>query len=251
MKITGNTILITGGTSGIGRALAEALHAKQNKVIVAGRRQPLLDEMTRQNAGMVGMQLDVNDNQSIHRFTQEIKQRFPELNVLINNAGVSTREDYTADPIDTTAAMTIVQTNITSVLQLTAALLPVLASQPRATLMATTSGLAFVPLAPFPVYSASKAFLHNWLDALRFQLRNSSVEVLELAPPYVQTELGGPRQAKDPRAMPLSEFIDEVMRLIEENRIEKGEILVERVKALRWAERDGTYNQLLTAMGSM
>ena len=250
MNITGNTILITGGTSGIGRALAEAFHAQQNKVIIAGRRQQLLDEITEQHPGMTGLQLDVTDQGSIERFAGEVREKFPGLNVLINNAGISKPEDYTAAQVDTTTPLAMLQTNVTSVIQLTAALLPTLRSQPDATLMVTTSGLAFVPLAGHPTYSASKAFLHSWLDSLRFQLRNTSVEVLELAPPYVQTELGGPQQASDPRAMPLAAFTDEVMRIIRENRIEQGQILVEKVKPLRWAEKNGQYEQLLTAMGS-
>jgi uncharacterized oxidoreductase len=126
-------------------------------------------------------------------------------------------------------------TNITGVVQLSAAFLPTLRAQPQSTLIVTTSGLAFVPYPPGPVYSATKAFMHNWLDALRVQLRKTSVEVLELAPPYVQTELGGPQQASDPRAMPLEDFTREVMQILESNTIEKGEILVERVRPLRTA----------------
>ena len=250
MKIQGNTILITGATSGIGRALAEALSSRGNKVVIAGRRQHLLDEVTRKNPGMVGLQLDVTDESSIQRFASEVKERFPDLNVLINNAGIARQEDYVAESVNTEAALAIIQTNITSVIQLTAALLPQLKAQPQATLIATTSGLAFMPYPPGPTYSASKAFLHNWLGALRFQLRNTHVEVLELAPPYVQTELGGPQQAADPRAMPLDVFTEEVMGILEEGRTENGEILVERVKPMRWAEKNGQYEQMLTALGS-
>ena len=250
MNITNNTILITGGTSGIGRALAEALHAKQNKVIIAGRRQQLLDEITNQHPGMVGLPLDVADEQSITSFAADVKTRFPDLNVLINNAGISRPETYTADEVDITTATAILQTNIASVIQLTAALLPLLRAQPHATLMATTSGLAFVPLPSCPTYSASKAFLHSWFEALRFQLRNTNVEILELIPPYVQTELGGAQQASDPRAMPLDAFTNEVIQILEDNKIERGEILVERVKAMRWAEKNGAYDQILAAMGA-
>lgn len=250
MQMTGNTILITGGTSGIGRALAEALHARGNTVIVAGRRQLLLDELTAQHEGMVGMPVDMSDSAAVQRFAEDVKRRFPGLNVLINNAGISRPEDYTADAIDTSVAVSTIQTNITSVVELTAALLPTLRKQERATLMVTTSGLAFVPYPPAPVYSATKAFLHNWLDAVRMQLRNTSVEVLELAPPYVQTELGGERQASDPRAMPLQEFTDEVISILDENRIEKGEVLVERVKPLRWAEKNGSYQNMLDMFAS-
>ena len=111
----------------------------------------------------------------------------------------------------------------------------------------TTSGLAFVPYPPGPVYSATKAFMHNWLDALRVQLRETSVEVLELAPPYVQTELGGPHQASDPHAMPLDEYIQEVVQILESNTSEKGEIR-RPVKPLRTAEKDGKYQEFLDAM---
>lgn len=250
MNITGNTILITGGTSGIGRALAEALHAKGNTVIIAGRRQQLLDEITANNEGIVGLQFDAADESSTANLAAEVKQRFPQLNVLINNAGIGGPEDYTADEIDLSRALTVLQTNVTGVLQLTAALLPLLRAQTHSTLMVTTSGLAFVPFPKAPVYSATKAFLHNWLDGIRFQLRKTSVEVLELAPPYVQTELGGPQQASDPRAMPLDVFTDEVMQLLEANKFEKGEILVEHVKPLRWAEKNGQYETMLEAFGN-
>ncbi len=245
MKLTGNTILITGGTSGIGRALAEALHHNGNKVIVSGRRQNLLDEVTSRNPGIVGISVDMSDSADVARFAGEVKAKFPNLNVLINNAGIARHEDYTADSIDTSSAVDIIQVNITSVIRLTAALLPTLRSQAQATLMVTTSGLAFVPYTAGPVYGATKAFIHNWLDALRMQLRKTSVEVLELAPPYVQTELGGPQQASDPRAMPLNDFTQEVMQILERNDIEKGEILVERVKPLRWAEKNGEYQKTL------
>ncbi len=251
MQISGNTILITGGTSGIGRALAEALHSKGNKVIIAGRRQALLDEITGRSPGMVGVAVDLSDSAAIAEFANSVKRDFPELNVLINNAGIAGLEDYTADTIDLTRAYSTIQTNITGVVQLSAALLPVLRAQPHSTLIVTTSGLAFVPYPPGPVYSATKAFMHNWLDALRVQLRATTVEVLELAPPYVQTELGGPQQASDPRAMPLDEYTREVMQILEHNTIEKGEILVERVKPLRTAEKDGKYQEFLDMFAAM
>jgi uncharacterized oxidoreductase len=251
MKISGNTILVTGGTSGIGRALAEALHAKGNTVIIAGRRQSLLDEITGRHPGMVGIAADLSDSAAVATFAETVKGRFPHLNVLFNNAGIAGLEDYTADEIHLQRAYSTIQTNIIGVVQLSAALLPVLRSQPHSTLLVTTSGLAFVPYPPGPVYSATKAFMHNWLDAIRVQLRNTSVEVLELAPPYVQTELGGPQQASDPRAMPLDEYTREVMDILEKNTMEKGEILVNRVRPLRTAERDGKYQEFLDMFAAM
>jgi uncharacterized oxidoreductase len=247
MRLTGSTILITGGTSGIGRALAEVFHRRGNQVIIAGRRQALLDEITAAHSGMRGIQLDVEDPPAVDAFAAQIREQFPELNVLINNAGISRPEDLTSDTIDVSVARSIIQTNIVGVLHLTAALLPTLKQQPHSTIITTSSGLAFVPFAPFPTYSASKAFLHSWLQSLRFQLRETSVEVLELAPPYVQTELGGPHQATDPHAMPLADYVAEVMQILNDPNPSRGEILVGRVKALRWAEKNEDYEQIYAA----
>jgi uncharacterized oxidoreductase len=247
MQLTNNTILITGGTSGIGRALAEALHQHGNHVIIAGRRQHLLDAITAANPGMHAVRVDVADAQDVNNAVAQITADFPQLNVLVNNAGISRPEDLVSDSADSAVALSIIQTNIASVLQLTTALLPALLRQPRATIVATTSGLAFVPLASYPTYCASKAFLHSWLQSLRMQLRNTSVEVLELVPPYVQTELGGSRQLTDPHAMPLDEYIEEVMHLLADSHPPRGEILVERAKALRFAERGDQYERIFAA----
>lgn len=248
MKMTGNTILVTGGTSGIGRAFAEALHDRGNRVIVAGRRQALLDDITAGRPRLVGMPLDLNDRAAMPRFASDVRARFPELNVLIANAGISRTEDMTAAGWDVSDAEAIVETNILGVLRATAALLPILKGQPDATIMATGSALAFVPRADFPTYCASKAFLHSWLQSLRHQLRGVPVEVLELAPPYVQTEITGPQQAADPRAMPLNAYVAEVMRLLERKDHPRGEVLLERDHARRWAERDGRYDAAFAAM---
>ncbi|MFL6807865.1 MAG: SDR family NAD(P)-dependent oxidoreductase [Bradyrhizobium canariense] len=132
--------------------------------------------------------------------------------------------------------------------RVTAAVLPLLKETPNATIMATSSNLAFVPRADFPSYCASKAFLHSWLQSLRHQLRKIPVEVLELAPPYVQTELTGAQQARDTRAMPLPAYIAEVMQLLELRVHPGGEVLVERDRARRWAERDGCYEATFAAM---
>jgi uncharacterized oxidoreductase len=248
MKMTGNTILITGGTSGIGRALAEAFYDRGNRVIVSGRRQALLDEITAGRPGMVGMPLDLDDPASLSRLAEDVRARFPELNVLVANAGISRAENMAADGWDVSAAQAIVETNIMGVLRVTAELLPLLKRQPDAAIMATSSNLAFVPRADFPTYCASKAFVHSWLQSLRHQLRNVPVEVLELAPPYVQTELTGDSQASDPRAMPLAAYVAEVMQLLESQDHPRGEVLVERDRARRWAERDGRYDATFAAM---
>lgn len=248
MKITGNTILITGGTSGIGRGLAEALHDRGNQIIVTGRRQTLLDEIITRRPGIVGIQLDLDDPASVSHLSDEISARFPDLNVLIANAGISRPEDLTADSWDTAVAQEIIETNILGVLRITAAFLPQLQRQPDATLMTTTSNLAFVPRADFPTYCASKAFLHSWLQSVRYQLRNTSVEVLELSPPYVQTELTGKHQTSDPRALPLDTYIIEVMHLLETQDHPRGEVLVTHDRGRRSAEREGRYDSVFDAV---
>lgn len=248
MHMTGNTILITGGTSGIGRALAEALHERGNRVIVTGRRQALLDRIAAGRPGLVGMQLDLHDPASLSRLAGDLHARFPELNVLIANAGISRAEDMAAEGWDASDAEAIVETNILGVLRVTAAVLPILKTRPNATIMATSSALAFVPRADFPAYCASKAFLHSWLISLRHQLRKVPVEVLELSPPYVRTELTGARQASDLRAMTVDAYIAEVMQLLERGDHPRGEVLLDRDQARRWAERDGRYDTIFAAM---
>ena len=238
MQTTGNTILITGGSSGIGRALAEAFHKLGNHVIVAGRRKALLDEVIAANPGMSASVLDVQSIGSLRAFAASIVHQHPKLNVLINNAGIMKTEKL-GDGSDNAATIdSIIQTNLTAPLHLTAALLPHFRKHPHAAIMTVTSGLAFVPLAITPTYCATKAAIHSWTQSLRYQLRNTAIDVLELAPPYVQTELLGPHQVSDPRAMPLADFIAEVMQILT-TRPEEKEILVQRVYPLRFAEEKG------------
>ena len=117
-----------------------------------------------------------------------------------------------------------------------------------AALVVTTSNLAFIPRADFPSYCASKAFLHSWLQSVRHQLRNVPVEVLELSPPYVATELTGPGQVSDPRAVPLDAYVAEVMQLLETGNHPGGEVLVKRDHFRRTAERDGRYEEVFATI---
>lgn len=235
MNITGNTILITGGGSGIGRALAEALHARGNQVIITGRRGSVLADVAGANPGMAFATLDIADPAAVRAFASRVVKDHPALNVLINNAGVMKVEDLKAEPFDLDIAEETIATNLLGPIRLTAALLPHLRARAAATVMTVSSGLAFIPLAATPTYSASKAAIHSWSESLRHQLAGTSVEVLELAPPAVATDLM-PGHAENPNSMPLADYTAEVIGLIERQDTPRGEILVERVKPLRFAE---------------
>lgn len=245
MQMTHNTILITGGASGIGRAMAEAFHALGNKVIIAGRRQALLAEVTAANPGMVSRVLDIANASDVALFAEAVMRDHPALNVVIHNAGMMVGEDVqelsTASTQTLAKAEDTIATNLLGPIRLNAVLLPLLLKQPKAAVMTVSSGLAFLPLASTPTYSATKAAIHSYTQSLRYQLKNTNVQVLELAPPYVQTELMGAAQASDPHAMPLKAFIAEVMAILT-NAPEATEILVERVKPLRFAEVNGGYD---------
>lgn len=238
MNITGNTILITGGSAGIGRALAEAFHARGNRVIITGRRAAALEAVEAANPGMASAVLDITDAEAIRAFAVEVIRTHPDLNVVINNAGVMMAEDLLMDVVDWETAETTIATNLLGPIRLTAALLPHLRARDAATIMTVSSGLAFVPLTATPTYSATKAAIHSWTQSLRHQLAGGSVEVLELAPPAVATDLM-PGHAQNPNSMPLSDYTAEVMGLIERGDTPRGEILVERVKPLRNAEIEG------------
>lgn len=238
MQITGNTILITGGGSGIGRGLAEAFHKAGNQVIISGRRQAAMDEVTSANPGMASFTVDMTDKASITEFAQAVTAAHPTLNAVVNNAGIMVDEDIAAAPGYLQTAEDTIATNLLGPIRLTAALLPHLLQQSRAAILTVSSGLAFVPKASTPTYSATKAAIHSYSQSLRYQLRNTAVEVIEIAPPYVQTTLQGERQANDPNAMPLADYIAETMDLLAAGP-ENGEVLVQRVHRQRFAEQTG------------
>jgi uncharacterized oxidoreductase len=247
MNLSGNTILITGGGSGIGRGLAEAFHALGNQVVIAGRRKQVLDEVTAANPGMKSIAFDILDPESLRAFTAQVAAEFPSLNVLMNNAGIMRAESLLAQQPDLADAEAIVATNLLGPLRLTAALLPLLQKQPNSTIINVSSGLAFLPLVFTPAYCATKAALHSYTLSLRYQLRASTTEVLELIPPYVATDLMD--GASDPRAMPLAAFIAEVMEILK-TKPTPPEICVENVKGLRFAAESGKFDAVFEGLNA-
>jgi uncharacterized oxidoreductase len=241
--MTGNTILVTGGGTGIGRGLAEALHRLGNRVVIAGRRREPLQEVAAANPGIEQLSLDQSDPADIRRFAIKLTDHYPEVNVLINNAGIQRVEDLTSGGPGT--AEQTVAINLLGPIRLTAALLPSLLGKPHAAILNVTSGLAFMPSAPTPTYCATKAALHSYTQSLRYQLRETAVQVIEIVPPMVQTALQGER-GFDPRAMPLDDYIAETMTLLQ-TQPHADEIIVERVKVFRFAERDGVFDEMYPA----
>jgi len=247
MNPSGNTILITGGGSGIGRGLGIALHALGNQVIIAGRRKHALAETTAANPGMKSLHVDMTDPASIRAFAASAAAEFPSLNVLINNAGIMRPEKLLAQQPELADAEATIATNLLGPIRLTAALLPQLKQQPYAAIMNVSSGLAFVPLVFTPTYCATKAAIHSYTQSLRYQLKETATEVLELIPPYVATNLMS--GADDPRAMPLGAFIAEVMAILKRQPTPR-EICVENVKGLRFAAESGKYDAIFQGLNA-
>ncbi|MCZ3378402.1 SDR family oxidoreductase [Rhizobium sp. AG207R] len=227
MKLSGNTIFITGGGSGIGRGLAEALHQRGNKVIISGRRRANLDEVIAANPGMSAVELDITDPDSISAVASRLIAEHPDLNVVINNAGIML-PDQAAGRIDDKLMVDTVVTNLVGPIRMTSALIEHLKGKDDAVVAYTSSVLGFVPMAVTAVYSATKAALHSYALSQRFLLKDSGVRVLEIAPPWVRTDLMNSREAAE--AMPLDQFLEETMAVLG---TDSDEILVEGAKAFR------------------
>lgn len=249
MNITGNTIFIPGATRGIGLALALALQAKGNEVIVGGRRTDLLAQITDEHPGIHAVRVDTASADSVQQAAAQVIAEHPELNVLVTMAGIMRIEDWTRPEAFLTTAEETVTTNLLGPIRLIAAFISHLQTRPDATIMTVSSGLAFTPLQVTPSYNATKAAIHMLSETLRLQLAGTTVKVSELAPPAVATDIV-PGQLENSFAMPLDKFVTEVTTLIE-TQPDAKEIQVERVKFLRYGEARGDYDETVAALNDL
>lgn len=248
MHITGNTVFIPGATSGIGLALALRLQERGNTVIIGGRRTELLEQLATEH-GFDTVAIDTADPASIAAASAEVIRRHPDLNVLLAMAGIMRAEDWHAPEGFVASAESIVTTNLLGPIRLIGACIEQLRSRPSAAIITVSSGLAFTPLAATPSYNATKAAIHMLSESIRLQLADTSVQVIELAPPSVATDLM-PGQRESDFAMPLDDFADEVIGLLE-SQPDAKEILVERVKLLRFGEARGDYDQVVATLNRL
>jgi uncharacterized oxidoreductase len=214
-------VLVTGATSGIGAGLAGRFHARGARVIATGRRADRLADLARRHPGMDTVVLDVTDPGSIRAALAHVTERHPHLTTLVNNAGQQRLLDFSAAvPPDHDEIATEIATNLTGLVDVTAAALPALRAAPRARVVHVGSGLGFVPLVAAPVYSATKAAVHSFTVSLRQQLASTTVQVVEIVPPVVETELHRELVNRPPRAMPLDPFLDRAMKGLDSGRDE-------------------------------
>ncbi|GLY16787.1 SDR family NAD(P)-dependent oxidoreductase [Kineosporia rhizophila] len=244
MNISGNTIFVPGATSGIGLALALRLQAEGNTVVIGGRRTELLAELADKH-GLATVTVDTTDPASVLAARDEVLRRHPDLNVLIAMAGIMLVEDVTSEQF-LAGAERIVETNVLGPLRLVSAFVGHLQTRPQAAVLTVSSGLAFTPLAFTPTYNGSKAFVHAFSETIRLQLAATSVQVIELVPPAVRTELL-PGGSDVEQYMPLDDYVNETVALLQ-SQPQAKEILVETVKFLRFSEVEGRYDAAVTAL---
>ncbi|SRR5665213_3511110 len=223
MKLTGHTILITGGGSGIGGGLAKAFHEKGNKVIVTGRRKPTLKAFAAKYPGVDFFAMDVSKDADIQKLYKFISKKYPALDVLINNAGIWQNQNFTKAQTLEKHLFDEIDINLKGLIRMIQVFLPLLYKQKESVLMNVSSGLAYMPLSIAPVYCATKAAVHSFSMSLRHQLRKTSVTVIELAPPAVETNLGKVPGKEDEIKYPklgLEPFIVQTMKALESDETE-------------------------------
>ncbi|GAB3638170.1 SDR family oxidoreductase [Hymenobacter arcticus] len=245
MNLSQNTILLTGGATGIGLALAQRFAAAGSQVIICGRRTDKLQEAQQQVPGLHYYTCDLALAADRAELVRRVTTDFPALNVLLNNAGIQNRFQVADLPADLAAweqQRQEIAINLEAPVHLAALLLPHLRQQPAAAIINVSSGLAFAPMAAAPIYSATKAALHSFTLSLRRQLADTGVRVLEIVPPAVNTDLGGP--GLHTWAVPVDEFADSIVARLAAGEEEIGFGTSESIRQASRAELDARFKQM-------
>jgi uncharacterized oxidoreductase len=245
MNLSQNTILLTGGATGIGLALAQRFAQAGSQVIICGRRADKLQAAQQQVPGLHYYECDLALAADRAELAQRVVRDFPALNVLLNNAGIQNRFQMADLPASLAAweqQRQEIAINLEAPVHLAALLLPHLRQQPAAAIINVSSGLAFAPMAAAPIYSATKAALHSFTLSLRQQLASTGVRVLEIVPPAVNTDLGGP--GLHTWAVPVDEFADSIMARLAAGEEEVGFGTSESIRQASRAELDARFKQL-------
>lgn len=235
MDITHRTVLVVGGTSGIGLGLARRFAAAGSTVVVGGRDTGKVDDLET-------VRIDVTDADSVTQARDEVLEAHPGLDTLVTMSGVLLQEDL-RDPAHFAAAETTVNVNLLGTIRVVDAFTPHLIGRGGGHVVTVSSGIAFLPFPLMPSYGASKAGVHAYTESLRAQLAGTGVDVSELVPPAVAT---AGQEKVNPAALQLDAYLDEVVDLLAQEPT-PSELVVQAAQRLRWAERDGTYADLLTA----
>jgi uncharacterized oxidoreductase len=250
MKTSGNTILVTGGAAGIGYALAEAFFKAGNQVLICGRRQGKLEEAGKKLPGLKTFQCDVTTREGRDSLFNWVKSNHTDMNILVNNAGVSGLIDFKKGVPEVFKSEDEIETNLKAPVLLSGYFIPLLSEKKEAAIVNISSGLAFVPLADSPLYGATKAALHSFSLALRYQLKDTSIKVFELMPPICDTNLGRESGDTSPRpahlkGIPPSEFAKDALKALKNDDYEfaSGEALQLKEGAIKnFQETFGSIN---------
>jgi uncharacterized oxidoreductase len=218
MKLSGRTVLVTGGTSGIGLGIAEAFYKQGSRVIVCGRDRNRLLAMEEKFPGITALPCDVGDPTQRKDLAAEVMRRFPDLDILVNNAGIQRYVDLKKGYDELKSGADEIAINFVSVVELTALFIGNLLKRPSSAIINVSSGLGFMPMERTPIYSATKAAIHTYTLVLRQQLRDTSVRVVEIVPTMVDTGLN--KEGRDAahikyRGVSLSEYIPTVIKGLE------------------------------------
>jgi uncharacterized oxidoreductase len=223
LKTSGNTILITGGATGIGFGLAAALHNAGNKVLICGRRKAKLEEARQKLPQLQVQQCDISRKEGRESLYSWVKDHYPDLNILINNAGISRSVDFKKGAPELFRGEDEIEVNFVAPVQLSAYFIPLLMNKEESAIINISSGLGFVPLVSTPLYCATKAGLHSFSLSLRHQLKDTPIKVFEFMPPIVDTDLGKDSTDSTVRiykGIPPSEFAEDVLKALKNDEYE-------------------------------